>query len=157
MALDVDDRWQISHGYFDIVDSKPVLWPYHSAMEMHWLAHDRAKVQARFDNKNEDYWKRVFDLVPKPKSDKWLEAEDVKEKVDMVELLESYGLSITSRKRAIPCPFHNDKKPSMSVDYDKGLWHCFVGCGGGDSIKFVMKMESCDFMTALRRLNEMFV
>src|SRR5258708_959942 len=36
------------------------------------------------------------------------------------------------------CPFHHENTPSLSVDYDKGVWHCF-GCGlGGSAIDWVM-------------------
>lgn len=37
------------------------------------------------------------------------------------------------------CPFHNDKKPSFTVNARKGVWACFV-CGvGGDVIDFLKK------------------
>jgi hypothetical protein len=29
------------------------------------------------------------------------------------------------------CPFHDDKQKSLSVNFDKGGWKCFAGCGGG--------------------------
>ena len=35
------------------------------------------------------------------------------------------------------CPFHDDHRPSLSVDPDRGLYHCFVCKAGGDAIKFV--------------------
>ena len=34
------------------------------------------------------------------------------------------------------CPFHNDTIPSLSLDEERGIWHCF-GCGkGGNVAKF---------------------
>jgi len=34
------------------------------------------------------------------------------------------------------CPFHNDSDPSLSLDEEKGLFHCF-GCNiSGNIIKF---------------------
>lgn len=29
------------------------------------------------------------------------------------------------------CPLHDDKIPSLSINVDKGIWHCYAGCGGG--------------------------
>lgn len=50
------------------------------------------------------------------------------------------------------CPFHGDKTPSLSVNEDKGVFHCF-GCGeGGDVFTFVQKIEGIDFKEALAHL-----
>lgn len=34
------------------------------------------------------------------------------------------------------CPFHDDTRPSLSVNLPGGLWQCFAGCGGGDAADF---------------------
>lgn len=47
------------------------------------------------------------------------------------------------------CPFHDDHRPSLSVDVDRGLYHCFVCKAGGDAIKFVQEIEGVDFKGAL--------
>ena len=55
-----------------------------------------------------------------------------------------YGLvgDISSSKMKVICPFHGDKNPSMSVDFDTGFWYCF-GCGlSGDAQKFVKLIEN---------------
>ncbi len=50
------------------------------------------------------------------------------------------------------CPFHNEKTPSFSVNEEKGFYHCF-GCGEhGDIISFVMKINNCDFRSAITEL-----
>jgi len=47
------------------------------------------------------------------------------------------------------CPFHNDTRPSLSVNPDKGVFHCF-GCGtAGDSLAFVMRKTGLPFPEAL--------
>jgi putative DNA primase/helicase len=52
------------------------------------------------------------------------------------------------------CPFHADTDPSLSVDLDKGLWHCF-GCeAGGDVFSFYMLKHGVDFKEALEALGE---
>lgn len=50
------------------------------------------------------------------------------------------------------CPFHHEKTPSFSVSPQKGFYKCF-GCGkAGDSVKFVMEVESLSYVEALRYL-----
>jgi hypothetical protein len=39
-----------------------------------------------------------------------------------------------------PCPFHDDRKPSLSVNRDSGPWHCFAGCGGGTAQDFARRL-----------------
>uniref|UniRef100_A0A7C5AM47 Zinc finger CHC2-type domain-containing protein n=1 Tax=Desulfobacca acetoxidans TaxID=60893 RepID=A0A7C5AM47_9BACT len=50
------------------------------------------------------------------------------------------------------CPFHEDKKPSLSVNLETGYFHCF-GCGAeGDVFDFYQKRHGVDFKTALQEL-----
>ena len=43
------------------------------------------------------------------------------------------------------CPFHEEKTPSLQIDSDKGLWHCW-GCGTAGNIwQLIMRMESVSF------------
>jgi 5S rRNA maturation endonuclease (ribonuclease M5) len=40
----------------------------------------------------------------------------------------------------ILCPFHDDRKPSLSIDWEKGLWYCF-GCGrSGDVLSLLLSV-----------------
>lgn len=50
------------------------------------------------------------------------------------------------------CPFHNDHKPSFSVNIKENYWNCFAGCGSGSIIDFWMKWQGCDFITAIKEL-----
>ncbi len=51
------------------------------------------------------------------------------------------------------CPFHNDSTPSLSVDDNKGVFHCF-GCGAaGDVISYVQRMEGLSAWDAVARLD----
>lgn len=50
------------------------------------------------------------------------------------------------------CPFHNEKTPSFSVNSEKQFYYCF-GCGvAGNVFGFMMQMENCDFVEAVKRL-----
>lgn len=53
------------------------------------------------------------------------------------------------------CPFHNDvRRPAMSVELDRQVWHCFVCDMGGDIFDFVMEKENLGFKEAARLLCE---
>ncbi len=81
------------------------------------------------------------------------EVEEVKRRIDIVDLISSY---LTLKKaganyRAL-CPFHNEKTPSLMVSPEKQIFKCF-GCNeGGDVFSFVMKMENLEFREALEML-----
>jgi hypothetical protein len=56
----------------------------------------------------------------------------------------------TRGKHTIKCPFHNDKNPSCSVN--DTVYYCFSCGAGGDTIKFVMDIDKCDFVTAVKKI-----
>jgi hypothetical protein len=46
------------------------------------------------------------------------------------------------------CPFHADKNPSMGINDEKGLYHCF-SCGAkGNTVGFVMALHGVAFREA---------
>ncbi len=60
---------------------------------------------------------------------------------DIVEVMGELGVELKKRgnNHIGLCPFHDDKNPSLSVNREKGMWHCF-GCGArGGVIGFVVK------------------
>jgi len=48
----------------------------------------------------------------------------------------------------IVCPWHGDSQPSLSVNLEKGLYHCHSCKQSGDIYKLVMKMEHLTFREA---------
>jgi len=81
------------------------------------------------------------------------QVEEIRKRVDAVELISRY---VTLRQSGDNykgvCPFHEDNDPSLTVDPQKKLWHCF-GCGaGGDIFKFLMRMENLSFRETLEEL-----
>lgn len=51
------------------------------------------------------------------------------------------------------CPFHHpDNKPSFAIYTTTNSFNCFAGCGGGDSITFLMKLYLINFKEAIERL-----
>jgi len=54
------------------------------------------------------------------------------------------------------CPFHSDKKPSLSVSPQKGIYKCFSCGAGGDALTFLVKTENKDFKELIAELAEKF-
>ena len=53
-----------------------------------------------------------------------------------------------------PCPFHDDRNASLSVNLsdERGGWRCFAGCGGGDLVGFHMRQTGKAFREAVADL-----
>ena len=82
------------------------------------------------------------------------EKDEVKGRVDIVSLFASFGVALTAKGKGFigRCPWHEDAEPSLSVDREKGLYHCF-GCGeSGDAFSLVEKMNGVGFRDALKYL-----
>ncbi len=61
-------------------------------------------------------------------------------------------LARSGREFSAPCPFHNEKSPSFTVNDQKGFFHCF-GCGAhGDVVGFVMRYDHLTFPEAVESL-----
>ncbi len=78
-------------------------------------------------------------------------ADRVKQQADIVRVVGEYvRLKKNGQNFTGLCPFHSEKTPSFAVHPVKQIYHCF-GCGaGGDVFKFVMEMDKCDFLEAVR-------
>jgi DNA primase len=82
------------------------------------------------------------------------EKDEIKSKVDIVLLFSHFGVKLSPKGKGFSgrCPWHQDKDPSLSVDREKGLYHCF-GCGeSGDVFALVEKMKGVGFREALEYL-----
>ena len=54
------------------------------------------------------------------------------------------------------CPFHNEKTGSFTVSPSKGIYKCF-GCGAtGNVIGFIMEMEMCSYVDAVKILGNKY-
>lgn len=54
------------------------------------------------------------------------------------------------------CPFHNEKTGSFTVSPSKGIYKCF-GCGAsGHAVGFIMEIEQCSYVDALKQLGKKY-
>lgn len=79
--------------------------------------------------------------------------ERVRSRTDIVALIgERVQLRRTGKNYIGLCPFHEDKRPSFSVNPEVGSYRCW-SCGAkGDVFTWVMKMERVEFAEALTLL-----
>ncbi len=50
------------------------------------------------------------------------------------------------------CPFHNDSKPSLTINDEKGFYHCFACGAHGSAFDFLMNYEGLSFVEAVEKL-----
>ncbi|MFD1467067.1 DNA primase [Hymenobacter caeli] len=85
--------------------------------------------------------------IPKELVDQIIQTADIVEVVGDFVQLKRKGQNLWA-----PCPFHNEKSPSFSVNPAKGLYKCF-GCGkAGGVVQFVMDIEGTSYVEALKYL-----
>ncbi len=85
--------------------------------------------------------------IPKELVDQIIQTADIVEVVGDFVQLKRKGQNLWA-----PCPFHNEKSPSFSVNPAKSLYKCF-GCGkAGGVVQFVMDIEGTSYVEALKYL-----
>lgn len=81
----------------------------------------------------------------------WL--EQLLSRTDLVKLINRYvPLKRKGRTYWGCCPFHHEKEPSFAVNEEKQFYHCFGCKESGNAISFVEKLESVDFVDAVKML-----
>ncbi len=81
----------------------------------------------------------------------------VREAIDIVEIASEYTKVERRGQRFVAlCPFHKEKTPSLSLDPELKLYHCF-GCGaGGDALRLHMELTGDPFATAIEHLADRY-
>jgi len=74
-------------------------------------------------------------------------------KPPLSDVLARYGAEPRKPVCVIRCVLHEDTRPSMSVNCNSGLWHCFSCDEGGDSWSLIMRKEGCTFPEAKKLMN----
>ena len=79
--------------------------------------------------------------------------EAVKAKVSIVDVVRRYvDLKPVSGRFMGACPFHQETKPSMSVNDEEGFFYCFGCQASGDVIDFYSRINGLDFRETLEQL-----
>lgn len=78
---------------------------------------------------------------------------ELRMRTDIENLISSYVVLKRRGKTLVGlCPFHNEKTPSFTVYPESQSFYCF-GCGsGGDAVTFLRKIESLDYIDAVKAL-----
>ena len=79
--------------------------------------------------------------------------EKLKNQIDIVNIIEQYiPVKKMGSSYKCVCPFHDDKNPSMSINQNKQMYHCFACKAGGDAVKFVMDYEKLTYPDAIEKI-----
>ncbi len=76
---------------------------------------------------------------------------EIRERSSIVEVISDHlNLKRVGRNYVGLCPFHAEKTPSFTVNEEKGIFHCFGGCGaGGNVFHFLMQHDHLTFPEAV--------
>jgi DNA primase len=75
--------------------------------------------------------------------------EEIKQATDLVDLIRDHvAVQRRGKEYVCICPFHDDKKPSMTIVPDKQFYKCFACGAGGDAFSFVMDYHKMGFPDA---------
>lgn len=90
-------------------------------------------------------------MIPRETIDKIHAAAKIEEVVSDYVALKKRGANLIGL-----CPFHNEKTGSFTVSPSKGIYKCF-GCGAsGHALKFIMEIEQCSFVDAVKQLGKKY-
>jgi DNA primase len=81
------------------------------------------------------------------------DVEAVKARINISDIVRRYvDLKPVSGRWMGACPFHQETKPSMSVNDDEGFFYCFGCQASGDVIDFYGRINGVDFRESLEQL-----
>jgi DNA primase len=90
-------------------------------------------------------------MIPKETIDKVFEAARIEDVVGSYVRLKKRGANLLGL-----CPFQKEKTGSFTVSPSKGIYKCF-GCGkAGNAVGFVMEIEQCSYIEAIRQLAQRY-
>ena len=77
---------------------------------------------------------------------KWVDFKIIRQHLGFADVLSHYGIKSVGNNHQVKvlCPFHDDHKPSLGVNLDKGVYNCFACGAGGNALDFVAHMERLD-------------
>ena len=86
--------------------------------------------------------------------------ETVSRIFETAKIEEVVGRYVTLKRRGANliglCPFHNEKTGSFNVSPSKGIFKCFGCSKAGNAIGFIMEIEQCSYVEALKTVATMY-
>ncbi len=80
---------------------------------------------------------------------------EIKARLNILDLVKRYvDLRRAGNRWVAPCPFHQETKPSFSVNEEEGFFYCFGCQAAGDIFDFYGRINGLDFRESLEQLAE---
>jgi DNA primase len=80
---------------------------------------------------------------------------EIKSRLSIIEVVKRYvELRRAGNRWVAPCPFHQETKPSFSVNEEEGFFYCFGCQASGDLFDFYSRINGIEFKEALEQLAE---
>ena len=81
--------------------------------------------------------------------------QEIKTRLNIADMVKRYvNLQRHGNRWIAPCPFHQETKPSFSVNEEEGFFHCFGCQASGDIFEFYGRINGLDFRETLEQLAE---
>jgi DNA primase catalytic core len=79
--------------------------------------------------------------------------EKIQDRLSIIEVIEEYTPVIDRGNYCVAlCPFHKEKRPSLSINKEKGVFYCFGCMATGNMFTFVTQIENISKKEALEKL-----
>ncbi len=79
----------------------------------------------------------------------------IKSRLNLVDIARRYvELRRAGGRWMAPCPFHQETKPSFSINEEEGFFYCFGCQASGDLFDFYGRINGLDFRETLEQLAE---
>ena len=80
---------------------------------------------------------------------------EIKKRINIIDIVKRYvELRRAGNRWVAPCPFHQETKPSFSVNEEEGFFYCFGCQAAGDVFDFYSRINGLDFKETLAHLAE---
>lgn len=80
---------------------------------------------------------------------------EIKNRISILDVVRRYvELKHAGNRWVAPCPFHQETKPSFSVNEEEGFFYCFGCQAAGDVFDFYSRINGLEFKDTLEQLAE---
>lgn len=78
---------------------------------------------------------------------------EIKNRINIIDIVRRYvELKRAGNRWVAPCPFHQETKPSFSVNEEEGFFYCFGCQAAGDIFDFYSRINGLEFKETLEQL-----